>query len=46
MTSVDDVKLIAFSQHVSTLSRISSILENIDRDVFENKMVMCKGTIQ
>ena len=45
MTSVDDVKLIVFSQYVSTLSRISSILENIDRDVFENKMVMCKGSI-
>ena len=45
MTSVDDVKLIVFSQYVSTLSRISSILEDVDRDVFENKMVMCKGSI-
>ena len=45
MISADDVKMIVFSQYEASLTQIALVLENIDPDVFENKMVMCKGNV-
>ena len=45
MNSSDEIKMIVFSQFEPSLLKLSSVLQKIDPDTFENRIVMCKGNL-
>ena len=45
MNSSDEIKMIVFSQFEGSLLKLSSVLEEIDPEMFTNRIVMCKGNL-
>jgi len=45
MNSSDEIKMIVFSQFESSLLKLSDVLEEIDPEIFTNRIVMCKGNL-